>query len=60
LLEQSGFDHTQWMDFKTSQIEGWSRYDFDKSEKGDYPLEPSIYVEGKKHHPLPKLSGENM
>jgi SAM-dependent methyltransferase len=48
LLEKSGFQNVRVMDFNTSQIEGWSRYRFDQSEKGNYPLEPSVYVEGEK------------
>jgi len=48
LLIRSGFKQIQVLDFKTSQISGWARYNFDQSENGDYPLEPSVYVEGTK------------
>ncbi|MGB2963321.1 MAG: methyltransferase domain-containing protein [Anaerolineales bacterium] len=48
LLEKSGFRDIQVVDFNISQIESWSRYNFDQSERGNYPLEPSVYVEGEK------------
>lgn len=48
LMKRANFQNVQKMDFKTSHIQGWDRYSFDQSEKGDYPLEPSVYVEGIK------------
>jgi SAM-dependent methyltransferase len=45
VLVRGGLADVQPVDYKTSRIEGWSRYDFDRSEKGDYPLEPSVYLE---------------
>lgn len=45
LLESRGFDHFSIKDHKGSAIENWQRYNFDKSINGDYPLEPSLYVE---------------
>lgn len=48
LMKGASFQNVQVMDFKTSRIKGWARYNFDQSEKGEYPLEPSVYVEGMK------------
>jgi hypothetical protein len=49
LLKKTGFENIKVLDYKTSQLEFWNKYDFDRSEKGDYPLEPSVYVEGIKY-----------
>ena len=48
LYTQAGFHEVVVQDFKTSSIEGWDRYNYDGSIFGDYPLEPSLYMEGKK------------
>lgn len=48
LFKKAGFQEVTVKDFKTSSIEGWDRYNYDGSIFGDYPLEPSLYVEGKK------------
>jgi predicted SAM-dependent methyltransferase len=48
LLEREGFLDVALKTFRDSDIEGWERYDFDRSSRGDYPLEPSLYVEGRK------------
>lgn len=48
LLERAGFDDVRDMDHGSSSIPGWSGYDFDRSNSGDYPLDPSVYVEGRK------------
>ena len=48
LLEAQGFKHYAVKDFRDSEIKNWDRYDFDRSNYGDYPLEPSIYVECRK------------
>jgi SAM-dependent methyltransferase len=48
LLEQAGFQEVLQMDHVSSKIPDWSRYNFDRSNNGDYPLDPSVYVEGIK------------
>ena len=48
LLERAGFQDVRQMDHVSSNIPGWSGYDFDRSTKGDYPLDPSVYMEGRK------------
>ena len=48
LMEAAGFGSVEVLGYNTSRIAGWDRYNFDQSEKGDYPLEPSIYLEGRK------------
>jgi SAM-dependent methyltransferase len=47
-LRRAGFAEVRLEDYKTSRIDGWARYDFDRSSKRDYPLEPSVYAEGRK------------
>ncbi len=48
LLVNSNFKKVNLMSFKTSKIMNWGNYNFDQSEKGDYALEPSVYMEGEK------------
>ena len=48
LLEEAGFQDIRQMDHASSSIPGWSGYDFDRSNNGDYPLDPSVYMEGRK------------
>jgi len=48
LLEQTGFQDVRHRDHLSSSIPGWSGYDFDRSNNGDYPLDPSVYMEGRK------------
>ena len=48
LLEKAGFEEVRQMDHVSSSIPGWSAYDFDRSNNGDYPLDPSVYIEGRK------------
>jgi len=48
LLEQAGFQDVSQADHRSSSIPGWSAYDFDRSNCGDYPLDPSVYMEGRK------------
>jgi len=48
LLEESGFQDVRQVDHRSSGIAGWSGYDFDRSNKGGYPLDPSVYMEGRK------------
>jgi len=51
LLEQAGFQDIRQTDHVSSRIAGWAGYDFDRSSKGGYPLDPSIYMEGRKPAP---------
>jgi len=48
LLEKCKFVDAVVKDYASSDIPDWSRYDFDRSSEGDYPFEPSVYVEGRK------------
>jgi Methyltransferase domain len=48
LLEEAGFQDVRQVDHRSSGIPGWSEYDFDRSNKGGYPLDPSVYMEGRK------------
>ncbi len=48
LFERVGFQDVRQMDHLSSSIPGWAGYDFDRSNNGDYPLDPSIYMEGRK------------
>jgi hypothetical protein len=48
LLEAQGFQQYTVKNFRESDIRNWQRYDFDRSNHGDYPLEPSLYVECRK------------
>jgi SAM-dependent methyltransferase len=48
LLEAQGFKHYSVKNFRDSEIKNWQRYDFDRSNYGDYPLEPSVYIECRK------------
>jgi predicted SAM-dependent methyltransferase len=48
LLETHGFRQYVVKDFRQSDIKNWARYDFDRSNHGDYPLEPSLYAECRK------------
>ncbi len=54
-LEHAGFEQVSERSFAESGIEDWPRYDFDRSSRGNYPLEPSVYVEGRKRS-LPRQS----
>ena len=45
LLEARGFVGYEVMEFDRSAIPGWERYDLDSSSLGEYPFEPSVYVE---------------
>jgi SAM-dependent methyltransferase len=53
LLEAQGFQHYSVKSFRDSDIKNWDRYDFDRSNYGDYPLEPSVYVECRKPARIP-------
>ena len=48
LFSEAGFRNVAVVDYRTSSIPGWSRYNFDQSVYGDYPLEPSLFMEGSK------------
>jgi predicted SAM-dependent methyltransferase len=48
LFEAQGFQHYSVKNFRESDIRNWERYDFDRSNNGDYPLEPSLYIECRK------------
>lgn len=48
LLSQQGFVEVAVRDYKSSAIPNWEKYNFNQSEFGDYDIEPSLYVEGKK------------
>lgn len=48
LFSHAGFRNITAMDYRTSRIPGWDRYNFDQSAFGHYPLEPSLYLEGAK------------
>ena len=45
LTESAGFTVLGPTTAEQSAIEGWSRYDFDMSQRGPYPYEPSLYFE---------------
>jgi predicted SAM-dependent methyltransferase len=48
LFSNAGFRNISPADHRTSRIPDWKRYNFDQSAFGDYPLEPSLYMEGTK------------
>jgi SAM-dependent methyltransferase len=48
LLANVGFKNIEMRDYCTSAIPDWNRYNFDQSPFGDYPLEPSLYMEATK------------
>jgi SAM-dependent methyltransferase len=48
LFSDAGFRTVTSADHRTSSIPGWARYNFDESAYGEYPLEPSLYMEGTK------------
>jgi len=52
LVEKTGFMECAQKTFKDSDIPHWERYNLDKSNYGDYAIDPSVYVECKK----PKVS----
>lgn len=47
-MRRAGFRDVRAHTYATSGITDWGRYDFDRSPRGDYALEPSLYVEGMK------------
>ena len=49
ILEKNGFKNYQLVDYKTSAIPGWDRYNLDKSNYGDLPRKPfSLFAEAEK------------
>ena len=48
LLERAGFHDARQVDHVSSSISAWSAYDFDRSNRGGYPLDPSVYMECRK------------
>jgi len=48
LMQESGFADIDVPTFENSRIPNWEKYEVDKSPNGDYPIEPSVYVEGVK------------
>ena len=48
LLEGCGFEDFSVKSHAESDIVGWERYDLDRSNYGDYGIDPSVYVEVKK------------
>ncbi len=46
--KEAGFSACSVKEYNTSDIEDWGRYDYDGSVFGDYALEPSLFMEGKK------------
>ena len=54
LLEDAGFIERRQMSFDRSDISGWDRLDFDRSNYGNYPLEAgSLYMEARKFVAVP-------
>jgi predicted SAM-dependent methyltransferase len=47
LLEGQGFTGYCVKTYAESDIPGWEKYDLDRSRAGDYPREPSLYVEAR-------------
>lgn len=48
LFSGAGFRNITAVTYRTSNLPDWNRYNFDQSAYGDYPTEPSIYIEGTK------------
>ena len=48
LFERAGFIQVSQKDFAVSDIPNWEKYNLDKSNYGDYAIDPSVFVEGKK------------
>jgi SAM-dependent methyltransferase len=49
VLEQQGFKDFSVKNHADSEIIGWERYHLDRSNFGDHAIEPSLYVEARKH-----------
>jgi len=48
LLQETGFERISRKTFATSDIPHWDRFDLDRSNFGDHPIEPSLYMEAFK------------
>jgi len=48
LIKDGGLIEYRVKDYKSSDIKNWDRYQFDRSNHGDHPIEPSLYAEGRK------------
>jgi len=48
LLETTGFRQVSRKTYRASDIPEWDRFNLDCSNYGDYPIEPSLYVEARK------------
>ncbi len=48
MLEEVGLGDILVKSFGDSDIDSWEKYDFDRSNHGDYALEPSLYMESRK------------
>lgn len=48
LLSAADFTAVERMNFEQSDIPGWERFALDRSERGNYPLEPSLFMEAYK------------
>jgi hypothetical protein len=48
LFSDTAFRNVTVANYRTSNIPDWSRYNFDLSVHGDYPIEPSLFMEGTK------------
>ncbi len=51
LLESRGFEKASVKSCAESDIVGWERYSFDRSNYGDYAIDPSVFVEARKPRP---------
>lgn len=48
MMEEAGFSGYQVKRYDQSNIPNWDRYQFDRSNFGDHPFEPSLYAEARK------------
>lgn len=48
MLEACGFVDVKQMDFKSSDIPDWKKYDLDRSNYGERAIDPGIYIECRK------------
>jgi predicted SAM-dependent methyltransferase len=48
LMQDAGFVQIEQQDHKRSNIPEWGQYNFDCSNFADRPIDPSVYVEGRK------------
>ena len=48
LLEKTAFRQVLRKTYRTSDIPEWGRFNLDRSNYGDYPIEPSLYIEARK------------